>query len=83
MGGTHDHGTLQYLHSRLRACKHDWRIARLTEPLLMGHTWKSVRNVLAVSKPEFDQLLDDAIEQARTQQAQAIDATAAKDSKEN
>jgi hypothetical protein len=27
-------------------CKHEWRTARLTELLLMGHTWKSVRNVL-------------------------------------
>jgi hypothetical protein len=39
---------------RNHTCKHDWWIARLTELLLMGHTWKSVRNVLAVSKPEFD-----------------------------
>jgi len=48
-----------------------YRASTTCELLLMGHTWGSVRHVLAVSEPKFDQLLDDAIEQARTQQTQA------------
>jgi hypothetical protein len=51
-------------------CKHDWRLARLTELLLMGHSWKTVQKVLNISKPEFDQLLDDAVEQAKAKQSQ-------------
>ena len=57
---------------RSHPCKHDWRVARLTELLLMGHSWGSVRRVLAVSKPEFDQLLDDAVSKAQAEQRQVL-----------
>jgi hypothetical protein len=57
---------------RSHPCKHDWRVARLTELLLMGHTWNSVRHVLAVSKPEFDQLLDDAVNKAQAEQRKVV-----------
>jgi hypothetical protein len=55
---------------RWHTCKHDWRVAKLTELLLTGHSWKTVRNILSVSKAEFDQLLDDAVELARTKQGE-------------
>jgi len=25
-------------------CKHDWRVARLTELLLVGHSWRQVQH---------------------------------------
>lgn len=48
--------------------KHDWRVVRLTELLLMGHSWKSVRNIMAISKPEFDRLLNAAVDKAQSEQ---------------
>ena len=52
-------------------CKHDWRVGRLTELLLMGHSWRQVQHFMAISKPEFDQLLDDAVDLANARQTQA------------
>ena len=51
--------------------KHDWRVARVTELLLMGHTWRQVQNFMAISKPEFDLLLDAAVEEAKDKQKDA------------
>jgi hypothetical protein len=34
----------------------------------MGHSWKSVRGALLITKPEFDRLLDDAVTKVRTEQ---------------
>jgi hypothetical protein len=51
--------------------KHDWRVGRLTELLLMGHSWRQVQHFMAISKPEFDRLLDDAVAVAKARQVQA------------
>jgi hypothetical protein len=51
--------------------KYDWRVARVTELLLMGHTWRQVQNFMAISKPEFDMLLDAAVEEAKDKQKEA------------
>jgi hypothetical protein len=51
--------------------KHDWRVGRLTELLLMGHSWRQVQNFMAISKPEFDLLLDAAVEEAKDKQKDA------------
>jgi hypothetical protein len=48
----------------------NWLACRVTELLLMGHSWKSVRNILLISKSEFDCILDCAIDKARTEQKQ-------------
>jgi hypothetical protein len=44
------------------------KVSRLTELLLMGHTWKSVRHIMMLSKPEFDYLLEAAIDRAKHDQ---------------
>jgi hypothetical protein len=49
----------------------DWRIGWLTELLLTGHSWKSVRNIMLMTKPEFDSLLFAAVLKAQTEQAEA------------
>src|SRR5262245_21082860 len=33
-------------------CKPAWQVARLTELLLMGHSWTQVQNMMAISKPD-------------------------------
>jgi hypothetical protein len=48
----------------------EWKVARLTELMLMGHSWKSVRNIMNLSKPEFDRLLDAAVSKAQNEQMQ-------------
>jgi hypothetical protein len=48
----------------------DWRASRAAELLLMGHSWKQVRAILGITKPEFDRVLDRAIEKARAEQKQ-------------
>lgn len=45
---------------------HDYRVARLTELLLMGHRWSEVRRIMMMEKPEFDQLLDSARSRKRS-----------------
>jgi hypothetical protein len=45
----------------------EWMVSRLTELLLMGHSWKSVRNIMLMSKPEFDCLLEAAISKAQAE----------------
>jgi hypothetical protein len=45
----------------------EWMISRLTELLLMGHSWRSVRNVMLMSKPEFDHVLEAAIGKAQAE----------------
>jgi hypothetical protein len=46
----------------------DWRISRLTELLLKGFSWKSVRNVMLLDKDEFDHLLEAAVTKAQSEQ---------------
>jgi hypothetical protein len=46
----------------------DWLASRAAELLLMGHTWKQVRGILGITKPEFDRVLDRAIDKARAEQ---------------
>jgi hypothetical protein len=47
------------------------RVARLTELLLMGHSWRQVQNIMAITKPEFDQILDAAVDKAVDEQKRA------------
>ena len=56
---------------RTHACKPAWQVGRLTELLLMGHSWRSVQNIMAISKPEFDGLLDAAVARAQDEQKRA------------
>lgn len=51
--------------------KHDWRVARLTELRLMGHSLGQVRHFLNMSKTEFDLLLWDAVSIAKAKQIEA------------
>ncbi|MGA8696875.1 MAG: hypothetical protein WB689_24165 [Xanthobacteraceae bacterium] len=51
----------------------DWRISRLTELLLTGHNWKSVRNIMLISKQEFDCTLEAAVTKAKAEQNQRIE----------
>ena len=59
------------LHRCVPAHDMDWRIGWLTELLLTGHSWKSVRNIMLMTKPEFDSLLFAAVLKAQTEQAEA------------
>jgi hypothetical protein len=56
---------------RFHPFKSAWQVARLTELLLMGHSWRQVQNFMAISKPEFDQLLDAAVDKAIAEQEAA------------
>ena len=46
----------------------DWRVSRLTELLLKGFSWKSVRHVMLLDKDEFDRTLEAAVNKAVTEQ---------------
>jgi hypothetical protein len=46
----------------------DWNVSRLTELLLMGHSWKQARDILMMSKPEFDRFLGRAVAKAQNEQ---------------
>jgi hypothetical protein len=46
-------------------------VGRLTELLLMGHSWRQVQNFMAITKPEFDQILDAAVDKAVAEQKEA------------
>jgi hypothetical protein len=59
-----DTGTSPYLDDP------DWVLGRVTELLLMGHSWKSVQNIVMLSKRDFDYVLDCAITKARREQRQ-------------
>jgi hypothetical protein len=49
----------------------DLRVSRLTELLLMGHSWQSVRNIMLMSKREFDCVLEEAVNKAQEEQRKA------------
>lgn len=46
----------------------EWLVARVTELLLTGHSWSSVRNMLMLSRKEFDRLHDLAVNKAQAEQ---------------
>jgi len=48
----------------------DWRVARLTELLLTGHSWRQVQRIMNMEKPEFDVLLDAAVTKVQNEQKQ-------------
>lgn len=52
----------------VHACDHDWQVARLTELLLMGHSWRQVQSFMMLSKSEFDRLLAEAVDRVQAEQ---------------
>ena len=63
--------TKQVIIPRTHPCKPAWQMGRLTELLLMGHSWRQVQNMMAISKTEFDRILDAAVDHATAEQKKA------------
>jgi hypothetical protein len=43
---------------------HDWIVSRATELLLRGHSPRAVRDIMMLSKRDFDLVLEQAIDKA-------------------